>query len=271
MAGFREQRITVQGVEAAVWDGGGGLPILLMHGAGPGTSIAANFGKVLDRLAKRYHVFATDMIGFGASGRKTERPLFDYDLWLAQMQAVLDLMPGKEVGILGHSIGASFAFRLAARNERVAKILATGAMGTSISVNEHLEQLWTFPRTETDLRRSLEVLFFDHAIITPELIRQRLAVLSEGTYGDYFDEMFGGEKDRLIKPTVLHEDELTAVRCEVRLIHGRSDLAFPIEETSECLARALRHADLHALARCGHGPAAERTETFMALTLDFFG
>ena len=43
-----------------VWHGGDGYPLLLMHGAGPGTSAAGNFAKVREPLAKRYEVYGTD-------------------------------------------------------------------------------------------------------------------------------------------------------------------------------------------------------------------
>ena len=36
------------------------------------------------------------------------------------------------------------------------------------------------------------------------------------------------------------------------------------------MAEILEHADVHALARCRHGPAFERTETFLRIAIDFF-
>ncbi len=42
----------------------------------------------------------------------------------------------------------------------------------------------------------------------------------------------GGDKRALLAPTILGDDELRAVTCPVTIVHGRSDLAFPIEETT---------------------------------------
>lgn len=36
------------------------------------------------------------------------------------------------------------------------------------------------------------------------------------------------------------------------------------------MAEILEHADVHAPARCRHGPAFERTETFLRIAIDFF-
>lgn len=267
---FETRDIPMGETTAHVWHGGDGYPVFMMHGAGPGTSAMANFGKIREPLAERYHVYATDMIGFGRSGRKKSAPFFDYRLWLDQMQAVLDEIPEGPVGLLGHSISATFALRLAAKNERVTKVLLTCPMGRPLAPNPHRDRLWTFPRSRNDLRKSLQVLFHDHGIITDDLLDSRMAVLGEGDYAEYFEKVFGGDKRALLAPTILGDDELRAVTCPVTIVHGRSDLAFPIEETTYPMAEILEHADVHALARCRHGPAFERTETFLRIAIDFF-
>lgn len=268
---FQSSNIPVGETSAHMWQGGEGYPVLMMHGAGPGTSAMANFGKVREPLAERYHVYATDMIGFGLSGRKQSVPYFDYQLWLNQMQAALDEIPEGPVGLIGHSISATFALRLAATNDRVSKVMVTCPMGRPLAPNPDRQQLWTFPETREDLRKSLQVLFYDHSIITDELLDSRMAVLGEGDYAAYFNKVFGGDKQALLGPTILSDDELRAVTCPVTIIHGRSDLAFPIEETSYPIAEILTQADVHALTRCSHGPAFERTETFLKIAFDFFG
>lgn len=271
MTQFETRDVRVGATTAHMWHGGAGPPILMMHGAGPGTSAAANFGSIRGPMAARYHLYATDMIGFGQSGRKAEAPYFDYPLWLEQMQAVLDQIPDGPVGLLGHSISATFALRLAARNERVAKLLLSCPMGRPLAPNPHRDQLWSFPRSREDLRKSLQVLFHDHSAITDELLASRMAVLGEPGYRDYFEKVFGGDTQELVAQTVLSDEELRAVTCPVSIVHGRHDLAFPIEETAYPIAEVITHADVHALARCSHGPAFERSDAFLAIAFDFFG
>ncbi len=266
-----ERDIEVEGIGARVYEAGEGFPILLMHGAGPGTCVPVNFGRVLEPLSRRYHVFGTDLIGFGASGRKSGPPYFDYPLWLKQAQAVLSSLPDGPKGILGHSISATLAMRLAGHHADVTKLLLTGAMGTPMASNAALETLWSFPGDLPALRRSLDVLFFDSSFVTDAMLEDRLTVLNADGYPEYFAAMFGGDKNALIAPTVLAADELARVVCEIAIVHGRSDAAFPYEQTAAVLAGALPQADLFALAACGHGPAAERPETFLSIAFDFFG
>jgi 2-hydroxymuconate-semialdehyde hydrolase len=266
-----ERDIEVEGCRAHIYEAGEGFPILLMHGAGPGTCVPVNFGRVLEPLAERYHIFGTDLIGFGASGRKPTPPYFDYPLWLKQADAVLGSLPEGPKGILGHSISATLAMRLAGNHADVTKLLLTGAMGTPMQSSPALETLWSFPGDLAALRRSLDVLFYDSSFVTDAMLEERLAVLNADGYPEYFAALFAGDTNALIAPTVLSMGELARVTCEVAIVHGRSDAAFPYEQTATVLADALPQADLTVLAACGHGPAAERPETFLSTAFDFFG
>ena len=268
---FEETSINVSGYDAHVWHGGKGYPILMMHGAGPGTSSAGNFAKVRIPMSKNFNVFGTDMIGFGKSAQKLEAPFFDYDLWLQQMQAVLDSIPAEKVGLVGHSISATFAIRLASKNNKVDKILLTCPMGTDIKPNSDLETLWTYPTNRESLVRSLKVLINNHDLITDDLIQSRLDVLEMPGYREYFEKVFYGPKSELIRPTILSEKELGSIKCPVTIIHGLRDLAFPQEQTAMLLCRSLPQADLHLLAKCSHGPAFERPEEFLNIAIKFFG
>ena len=48
------------GTKVHYLEGGSGAPLLMMHGAGPGTSAPGNFRLVLEPLAERHHVHAMD-------------------------------------------------------------------------------------------------------------------------------------------------------------------------------------------------------------------
>ncbi len=266
-----ERDIEVEGARAHIYEAGSGFPILLMHGVGPGTCVPVNFGRVLEPLAARYHVFGTDLIGFGGSGRKAEPPYFDYPLWLKQAEAVFAAMPEGPKGILGHSLSSTLGMRLAGRHGDVSKLLLSAAIGTPMTVNADLETLWTFPENLADLRRAMDVLFYDSAFVTDAMLEDRLAVLKADSYAEYFKAMFGGDKDALLAPTVLAAEEFARIACEVAIVHGRSDAPCPFDETAALLVEAIPQADLYALAACGHGPASERPERFLSVAFDFFG
>src|SRR5579863_9825036 len=115
---YRQHALEVAGIEARYIEGGAGFPVLLIHGSGPGASTQGNWRLILEPLAAHVHVHAMDLIGFGQSGRKPAAPYFDLELWLRQCRALIALMPGERIGILGHSLSGALALKLAAAEPR---------------------------------------------------------------------------------------------------------------------------------------------------------
>ncbi len=270
---MQELDTAFEGIPVHYWEGGRGLPLLLIHGSGPGASTHGNWRLIMEPLAERYHVIATDLIGFGLSGRKAEPPYFDMDLWFRQAQAMLDLFGENEVAILGHSISASIALRLAAADKRVKKVMTTGAMGTGFKPNEHTVRTWTFPETLEDLRQAGESLVYDKSVITDEYLEGRMKILHSGSgdYAAYFRSMFAGDKQRYIDAAVLKDEEINAISCDVLMVHGRDDLPYPFEQATLAMSRRIPQADVVALAHCGHSPGIEHPDKVLKLAEMFFG
>ena len=226
---------------------------------------------MLGPLAARYRIVATDLIGFGASGRKSEEPYFDLPLWRRQAQAVLDLLPAGDKGVIGHSLSASLALGLAIDNPRVTKVMTTGAMGVRGTANRETEICWRFPETRAALREAAEILVHDPSVITDEFLDARMAILHDGEYGPYFRSMFAGDKQRFIDEAVLPPEKLAALTCEVMMLHGRDDRPFPCEENTAVLARHIPRADTFVIAACGHSPALEHPDKLLAAAQMLFG
>jgi len=215
-------------------------------------------------LAERFHVFAMDLIGFGLSGRKPAPPFFDFQLWLRQCGEMIARMPGDRVGVIGHSLSGALALKLAGEQPKVRKVLTTGSMGTPFRINQYIERAWTFPRNRSELRQAAQALVFNHALIDDAYLANREAVLYQGDYEAYFSRMFEGNKQRYIDSAVLSPEDLSRIRCEVAMLHGRNDLAVPAEEATLALGRALPHADITLLARCSHSVAMEQPKKLLA-------
>jgi 2-hydroxymuconate-semialdehyde hydrolase len=269
--GFRTEAFSFEGTAIRYLEAGAGFPILLMHGVGPGTSCVGNFRFLLGPLARRFHVFAMDLAGFGLSGRKKAPPYFDFDLWTRQAQTMLDLMPNGPVGVLGHSLSGALALRLAACNSRIVRVLTTASVGTRYKLPKQLERLWTFPETREDLRAIMATIIYDVTKLTDEMLDERLSVLLHGDYRDYFNTMFGSDKQQLMDSWVLSEDELRRIAAPVLMIHGRNDAPCPAELTALKLAEYVPQADVLLLARCSHSPNVEYPAKILAATETLFG
>ena len=267
---FSERSLTVEGYRAHYLEGGSGYPLLLIHGSGPGASTIGNWRRVLEPLARDFHVYAMDLIGFGQSDRKREEPYFDIPLWLRQCRALLDAMAGTRIGIVGHSLSGALALKLAALEPRIAQVLTTASMGAGFRVNAAVERVWTFPENREELRRTAEVLIHDRSLIDDAYLDARVNVLFKDTgYRSYFSAMFGGNRQTYVDQAVLSKAELSAVRCKVTMLHGREDVGFP-PSISLAIAEQLRQADVVLLGRCSHSIAMEQTEKFLAAARALF-
>ncbi|HMO75272.1 MAG TPA: alpha/beta hydrolase [Sphingopyxis sp.] len=254
-----------EGIDAAYYEGGSGPPLLLIHGSGPGASSVGNWKAVLNELARDFHVIAMDLIGFGISGRKPAPPYFDFELWVRQVRAAVDLFEGGEpVGLIGHSISGAIALRLAADHPRLGAVMTTGTMGAPMPVNPHLSKVWRCPPTRDAMRDAARTLIADEALITDAYLDARMAVIGSAEYRTYFDEMFAGDFSGYIAAAVVPQDLLARIDIPVLMLHGRADPAFPAETGSLALAAALPHADIMLFGRCSHSIAMERSGDFLA-------
>lgn len=270
MTSYQSKTFSYEGVPVHYLEGGAGLPLLLIHGSGPGASTIGNWRMVLDPLAARYHVFAMDLIGFGQSGRRLEEPYFDLGFWLGQCRAMIALMPGEEIGVCGHSLSGALALKLAATEPRITKILTTGTMGAAFPVNESTIRCWTFPQTRDDLWATARILIHDERHITEAYIENRVKTLfDDQDYKDYFTRMFAGAPQRFVAEAVVMPEELAANRAAIRMLHGRNDTAFPSSVTLK-LAEALPQADVTLLASCSHSIALEQPGKFLLAANELF-
>ncbi|MDB5774016.1 MAG: Alpha/beta hydrolase [Herbaspirillum sp.] len=249
---------------------GNGPPLVMLHGSGPGASSIGNWSKVMRPLSLDYEVLAMDLVGFGKSGRKPQPPFFDYDLWLRQAGALLDLIGLEKVGVIAHSLSGSLALRLAASDSRVAALMLTGAMGKRFDATAATRSTWKCPRNREELVCALSRLIHDQSVIDEAYLSAREPVIFAPGYADYFDRMFAGDPAAFIAAAALDDEEIARIRQPVLLLHGREDQGFPAS-TSIALAEQLSQGELSLLRNCSHSVAFERSDTFLALARDFFG
>jgi haloacetate dehalogenase len=123
-AGFERQRIHANGIDIALVTGGRGPPLLLLHGH-PQTH--AIWHKIAEALAQRFTVVATDLRGYGDSGKPKGLPDHANYSKRTMAQDQVDVM--RSLGfdrfrLVGHDRGGRVAYRLALDHpERVEKLV----------------------------------------------------------------------------------------------------------------------------------------------------
>lgn len=100
-------------MDIATWTGGGGPPVLLLHGF-PQTH--AMWHRVAERLAADYTVVLTDLRGYGSSGKppgSATHAEYSKRTMAADQVAVMDALGFDRFAVVGHDRGGRVGHRLA--------------------------------------------------------------------------------------------------------------------------------------------------------------
>lgn len=241
---------------------GEGLPLLCIHGVGPGTTGQANFNPLLAVLPQGVPVHLIDLIGFGASARKPAQPGFDVPLWLDQIEAALDRIGGPAL-LVGNSVGGALALKTAARRDDLHAVLAIGPAAAVGAATAELKAFWRAPQDRDALAAAMAPMTGARTPPSPQLVAERWAAFADPDYARWFDETLA-EPTACLSAAALTADEAAKVRTPVRILHGMLDRACPAGPLAEFVIQRLPQADLTLLGGCGHNVIAERTADVLA-------
>ncbi|MFG1214603.1 alpha/beta fold hydrolase [Xanthobacter flavus] len=253
-----------------VHDRGGGAPVLLIHGSGPGVSAWANWRGVIPALSERFRVIAPDMVGFGFSDRPSGIS-GTREVWVRQVLDLMDALGLERVDIVGNSFGGAIGLALAvAHPARVRRLVLMGSVGLSFPISEGLEKVWGYEPSFAAMRALLDVFAFDRGLVTDELAELRFRASTRPGFQESFSAMFPAPRQRHLDALATHEAEIRALPHEVLIVHGREDRVIPLD-VSLRLADLIDRAQLHVFGRCGHWTQIEQAARFNRLVGDFLG
>jgi pimeloyl-ACP methyl ester carboxylesterase len=222
------QRVDVGGVALEVSIAGDGAPLLFLHG---GDYFAQNRA-FLDRLARRWRVFAPRHPGFGATERpdgfRTVHDLAYLYLDMIEQQGLDDAV------VVGSSFGGWIALEMCVRSiERVGRLVLIDTLGVKFGAREErdIADIYALPADEA-LRRT----FFEPQRWAPD-------------YSQLGDE----------EATAIARQWLHRVRLPALVLWGEND-GIVRPDYGERLCRALPDARFAAIPQAGHYPQIERPE-----------
>jgi 4,5:9,10-diseco-3-hydroxy-5,9,17-trioxoandrosta-1(10),2-diene-4-oate hydrolase len=254
-----------------------GLPVVMLHGGGPGASGWSNFGRNLGVFAGRFRTIVVDQPGFGRSDKPPVSG--NYFTFSAEALArLLDELGIDRVHLVGNSLGGGTAVRFALRYPgRAGRLVLMGPGGLSLNVfapdpTEGIKRLAEFAAppgpSEEKLAAFLRTLVFDQRLITDELVAERYAAASDpealaamASLGASFFDPATAEDGMLWR-------EAHRLRNRVLLIWGREDRVNPLDGALVAL-KLIRRAELHVFGGCGHWAQLEKFDEFNELAMSF--
>jgi pimeloyl-ACP methyl ester carboxylesterase len=256
MAGS-EKTLRVRGKSIQLYEGGGGPPLLWLHGAGTYWWLPVH-----DRLAARHRVIAPVHPGFGASTGVEE--IDDIEDLVFHTLDVLDALGLDRVDIAGVSLGGWIAAELALRQpQRVKQLVLVDAAGLRLP---DVPTPDLFLATPAEAR---ELLFAD-----PRGPVAMAAIPDTPPPPDTMALILKGREAAarvLWNPHARYRklrSRLDRIKVPTLVVWGAEDKLFPFPY-GEAWAKGIPAARLVTLDRCGHLPQLEAPDRFADAVLDF--
>ncbi|MGE3537894.1 MAG: alpha/beta fold hydrolase [Candidatus Tectimicrobiota bacterium] len=261
MAGSQEytdEVITLAGTRVQMLQGGSGEALLLLHGAGgnPG------WLPYHQALAQQYTVYAPAHPGYDRS----ERPE-----WISTIQDMahfyrqaLDELGITPVHVIGFSMGGWLAAELAAMCPPSVKSLTlVGAAGLKPEVGEIAEILMVSQDVAKKLR------FYD-----PAQVPDYETLVNRELTPDEQERQWRNREmtSRLCWKPYFHNPKLPGylrgLKTPTLIVWGQQDAIIPVN-CAELYKKALPHATLRVIERCGHSPGLEKPQEFLSAVQAF--
>ena len=255
------------------YDQGQGVPLLLMHGSGMGTSAAVTWWQNLPFISQYARCIAFDFIGYGetlSAANTTPDTAYGIRQWGEHTLRLMDALHIGKAWLAGSSLGGWVALQLAIDHpERVCGVISIGTGGAK---KPKPDTRAAQPKPKGPL--SAELIFQDlqknirnDALISDTLVNLRYqAALKEAKLGLRPYLLAARDRDREVLPLDL--DALAQLSLPVLLVHGRDDKVVPVARSLELL-EAITTADAHFYKGAGHWPHIGRADEFNGLMRDY--
>lgn len=254
---------------------GGDLPLVMLHGGGPGASSWSNFGPALPRFAASFRTLLVDQPGFGGSDKPPVVGNY-FRFSAGYVVALLDELGIERVHLLGNSLGGGTASRLAIEHpDRVGRLILMGPGGLSLNLfhadpTEGVKRLMEFnlDPTRESLRAFISTMVVNQDLVTDELVEERFADATAPGAREAMMSMGMSFYDPASAEDGMLWREAHKIRKHTLLTWGREDRVNPLDGAMVAL-KAIPKASLHVFPNCGHWAQIEAADEFAEVATSF--
>lgn len=235
-----------------VFSGGGGAPVVLVHGAG---DQAGGWSKVAPRLAKSFSVVVPDLAGHGASA-PASGPI-PFTALLLGLDGAMKTLPEGKVTLVGNSLGAWVATVWAKEHpDRVDHLVLVNG-GPLLGDRPDLTLQ---PKTRAEADRTLAAIRDPSSPMIPDfVVDDIIRVASTGPLARLAADPKGLTAHLL-------DGKLADFTIPVDLLWGVSDRLVSVDYAKR-LAAQLPAARITTIEKCGHAPQNECPDRFVEALL----
>ncbi len=245
---------------------GKGMPVVFIHGSGPGASGYSNFKQNMQAFADQgLRAIVMDLPGFGLSA-KPEDVNYDTDFFVSVLHAFLQTLDVQACVLLGNSLGGAIALHYQlAHPGRVKKMILMAPGGieereTYFQMEGIQKMVAAFsagPITVDIMRQLMSLQLFDPSLITEQLLIERVGVCA-------------------LQPKTLFstmrvpniENRLGEITIPVLGFWGSNDKFNPVSGARK-ITDGIPNSKMTLINQCGHWVMVEHRDYFNRMCLDF--
>ncbi|MFJ8019364.1 alpha/beta fold hydrolase [Streptomyces sp. NPDC096311] len=243
--------------------------VLLLHGTGGHwETFAPNLGP----LSEHFHCVAVDMVGNGFS----DKPDYDYetDVYVRQLLAVMDHFGMERTSVVGMSLGAWVAARLALEvPERVEKVVLMSPAGLVATASNMARIRAERTKAVNDPNWDSIKAMFDHLIADernrlPDLVALRQAIYQLPETRETIDHLLILQDPEARERNLLTEEQWSSIQAPTMVVASGKDFS-EYGSTAHRVAALLPHSELLEMSEVKHWPHFEDPDLFNAAALKF--
>jgi len=247
--------------------GTGDPPVIFLHGSGCGASSWSNFVVNMPAFSAQYRTLAVDQPGYG----KSDPYVMTEARNTVNARAVHDLMDKlgiEKASLIGNSMGGATALAFAVDYpERLHKMVLMGSGGGGPTLfgqtpSEGIKALQAvyYDQSFENFRKFFDVMLYNGKSVPDEVLKARAGSVSQ-PHVQAWKASLGAPVRNLL-------NDLSKVKHETLIIHGRNDRVVPMEGSMQLLT-LLANSQLHLFNECGHWVQYEQAKRFNKMVLDF--
>ncbi|MGE5219190.1 MAG: alpha/beta fold hydrolase [Chloroflexota bacterium] len=174
MAAYHSRTIIAADIKTHFWEAGSGPDLVLLHGGEYGASAEITWRANIEVLARRFHVIAPDLLGWG----KTDK-LYSFSdpagLRIKHLQRFLETLGIGPAYFVGNSAGGGLILRAAVRQPSPLQIrkMVTICGNASVFKTNSQADLENYTPSLENMKRIVALLYHDSKWQTEENIRER--------------------------------------------------------------------------------------------------
>ena len=259
--------LEVLGLRTFCIKAGQGHPIVLCHGGSPGTCSSVNWQLNIDPLAAAgFTVYAFDQPGFGLTDNPTD---YSLDFRFAHARAFVDLMKLEQYHVMGNSMGAYLAARLALEDQRARRLVLVssntlapkGSPESQAKSKQHAEDLRAYTPSYENMLKMTQGTLYHQELVTDELVRERYKMSTGKNYDAQLARTSAAKSNSL-------DDELANLKSKTLILWGRNDHGTSLDQAL-LLFQKIPRAELHIFDQCAHWVQWDHADRFNALVTGF--